>query len=89
MDTGLFLHAGVIRKVCQAQWFPQQLFVLNAKNASALKYQPVRSVILLALISFSYLALKMGVLFYAAGHHSTSGEFPVRVVIKGTLQTAA
>lgn len=43
MDTGLFLHAGVIRKVCQALWSPQQLFVLNAKNASALKYQPVRS----------------------------------------------
>lgn len=79
----------VIRKVCHALGAPQRLFVLNAKNASALKYLPARSVILLALISFSHPPLKMGVLFYATGNHSTSGAFPVWVVIKGTLQTAA
>lgn len=88
-DTGLFRHAGVIRKVCQALWSPWQLFVLNAKNASTLKYQPAPSVILLTLISFSHPPLRMGVLFYTAGNHSTSGAFPVQVVIKGTLQTAS
>lgn len=39
MDAGLFLCAGVIRKVCHALWSPQQLFVLNAKDGGALKYQ--------------------------------------------------
>lgn len=38
---------------------------------------------LLAPISFSRPALRMGVLFYAAGNHCASGEFPVRVVVKG------
>lgn len=78
MDTGLCLHAGVIRKVCQALWSPQQLFV-----AECLKYQLARSVMLLAPISFSRPALRMGVLFYAAGNHCASGGFPVCVVIKG------
>ena len=59
-------------------------FCFECLNCSHTKsYQPARSVILLALISLSQSE------FYAAGNHSTSGEFSVRVVIKETSQTAA